>query len=56
MSIKQAEIWEVEFFPNRGSKIGKKRPAIVISDDTVGQLPLKIIVPITNWSPQLIDL
>lgn len=50
MSIKQADIWEVEFFPNRGSEIGKKRPAVVISHDKIGKLPLKTIVPITNWS------
>jgi len=48
--IMQGEIWEVEFFPNIGSEIGKKRPAIVVSYDTVGKLPLKTVVPITEWS------
>ncbi len=24
MNIKQGEVWEVEFFPNIGSEIGKK--------------------------------
>ena len=28
MNINQGEIWEVEFFPNVGSEIGKKRPAL----------------------------
>lgn len=50
MSIKQGEIWEVEFFPQIGNEIGKKRPALVVSDDRVGRLPLKTIVPITDWS------
>jgi len=50
MSINQADIWEVEFFPNRGSEIGKKRPAIVVSHNRIGKLPLKTIVPITDWS------
>lgn len=50
MSINQGEIWEVEFFPNVGSEIGKKRPALVVSHDLIGKLPLKTIVPITGFS------
>jgi mRNA interferase MazF len=50
MAINQGEIWLVEFFPNIGSEIGKKRSAIVINDNTIGKLPLKTIVPITDWS------
>ncbi len=49
MSIKQGEIWLVKFYPQVGSEISKLRPAIVISHDTVGRLPLKSIVPITDW-------
>ncbi|MEA2028275.1 MAG: type II toxin-antitoxin system PemK/MazF family toxin, partial [Campylobacterota bacterium] len=30
MSIKQGEIWLVEFFPQVGSEIAKLRPAIVV--------------------------
>ena len=52
MNIKQGEIWEVEFFPNIGSEIGKKRPALVVSYDGMGKLPLKTIVPITNFTPK----
>jgi len=50
MNINQGEIWEVEFFPNIGSEIGKKRPALVVSSDKIGKLPLKTVVPITNYS------
>jgi len=50
MNIKQGEVWEVEFFPNIGSEIGKKRPALVVSYDEMGRLPLRTIVPITNYS------
>lgn len=38
MSIKQNEIYLVEFFPKIGDEISKKRPAIVVSDDGVGKL------------------
>jgi len=48
-NIEQGEIWLVEFFPHRGSEIGKRRPAIVISHNSIGRLPLKTIVPITDW-------
>jgi len=50
MSINQAEIWLVEFYPKVGSEIAKLRPAIVVNHNTIGKLPLKTIVPITNWS------
>ena len=49
MSISQGEVWLVKFYPQVGSEISKLRPAIVISHDTIGRLPLKTIVPITNW-------
>lgn len=54
MSIKQGEIWLVKFYPQVGSEISKLRPAIVISHDTIGRLPLKTIVPITDWKANYI--
>ena len=50
MNINQGEIWEVDFFPNVGSEMSKKRPAVVVNCDEIGKLALKTIVPITNWS------
>ena len=35
--------------PTVGAEIKKTRPAIIVSDDSLGKLPLKIIVPITDW-------
>lgn len=49
MNIDQGEIWMVEFFPKVGSEITKLRPAIVVSHNEIGRLPLKTIVPITDW-------
>jgi mRNA interferase MazF len=49
MSISQGEIWMVTFYPQVGSEISKLRPAVVVSHDTIGRLPLKTIVPITDW-------
>ncbi len=49
MSINQGEIWMVEFFPKVASEITQLRPAIVVSHNEIGRLPLKTIVPITDW-------
>lgn len=46
----QKEIWLVTFYPNIGSEIGKKRPAVIVSNDDVGKLQLVTVVPITNWN------
>lgn len=35
--------------PTIGAEIRKKRPAIIVNDDELGILPLKVIVPITDW-------
>ena len=47
--MKQGEIWLVSLDPTEGAEIKKTRPAIIVNDDTLGKLPLKIIIPITDW-------
>ncbi len=47
--MNQGEIWEIDLSPTVGAEIKKKRPAVVINDDAIGILPLKVIVPITEW-------
>ena len=46
---KRGEIWLVNFDPTIGAEIKKVRPAVVISSDSVGKLPIKLIAPITDW-------
>ena len=46
---KRGEVWTVNFDPTIGTEIRKTRPAVVISSDAVGKLPIKLIAPITNW-------
>jgi len=48
-SPKRGEIWRVDFNPTRGAEIQKQRPAVVISSDALGKLPLKIVAPLTGW-------
>lgn len=47
--MKQNEIWLINLDPTIGAEIKKTRPAIIVNDNTLGILPLKIIVPITDW-------
>ncbi len=47
--MKQGEIWLVSLDPTIGAEIKKTRPAIIVNDNTLGKLPLKVIVPITDW-------
>jgi mRNA interferase MazF len=47
--MQRGEIWLVNLDPTIGSEIRKTRPAVILSSDLVGILPLKIIVPFTEW-------
>jgi mRNA interferase MazF len=49
MSYNQGEIWLVNLEPTIGAEIQKLRPCLIVSDDTIGKLPLRTVVPITNW-------
>ncbi|MBI4287620.1 MAG: type II toxin-antitoxin system PemK/MazF family toxin [Chloroflexi bacterium] len=48
-SPRRGEIWVVNFDPTIGAEINKTRPAVVVSSDAVGKLPVKLIAPITEW-------
>ncbi len=48
--MRKGEIWLVRLDPTVGDEIGKTRPVVVVSDDEVGILRLKVIVPITAWN------
>lgn len=45
----RGEIWLVNFDPTIGAEIQKTRPGVVISSDSLGKLPLRIIAPVTGW-------
>lgn len=47
--MKRGEVWLVNLDPTIGSEIKKTRPAVIVSSDLVGILPLKVIVPLTDW-------
>jgi mRNA interferase MazF len=47
--MNQGEIWLVDLNPTLGAEMNKTRPALIINDNGLGKLPLKVIVPITGW-------
>jgi mRNA interferase MazF len=46
---KRGDIWLANFDPTVGAEIKKVRPAVIVSSDGVGKLPIKLIAPITDW-------
>ena len=46
--MKQGEIWLINLDSTVGAEIKKTRPAIIVNDNALGILPLKIIVPVTD--------
>ena len=55
MTMQRGEIWLVNLDPTIGSEIRKTRPAVIISSDLVGILPVKVIVPFTEWKGRYIQ-
>ncbi|MBI1747915.1 MAG: type II toxin-antitoxin system PemK/MazF family toxin [Acidobacteria bacterium] len=45
----RSEIWLINLDPTIGAEIRKVRPAVIVNDNTIGILPLKVIIPITDW-------
>jgi mRNA interferase MazF len=45
----RGEVWLVRFDPSIGAEMRKLRPAVVLNLDAIGRLPLRIIVPFTDW-------
>jgi len=50
--MNQGEIWQIELDPVVGAEMKKSRPGLIINTDELGKLPLKVIVPITEWKDQ----
>lgn len=48
--MRRGQVWVYSPDPTVGDEIGKTRPAVIVSNDDIGTLRLKIIVPITGWN------
>jgi mRNA interferase MazF len=47
--MRRGEVWLVNLDPTLGAERRKTRPAVIVSSDLVGILPLRVIVPLTDW-------
>ena len=47
----RGEVWLVDFDPPVGAEMAKVRPAVIINEDHIGRLPLRLVVPIADWKP-----
>lgn len=53
--MRRGEVWLVEFDPTVGDEIRKLRPAVLVSDEGVGVLSLKVVVPVTKWQERFME-
>jgi mRNA interferase MazF len=54
--MRQGEIWLVNLDPAIGAEIKKTRPCVIVNDDSIGILPLKVIAPITEYKDRFKDV
>jgi len=47
--MRRGEVWLVNLDPAVGAEIQKTRPVVIISSDLMGKLPLRVVVPLTDW-------
>ena len=47
----RAEVWLINLDPTLGAEIKKTRPVIIVSSDAIGLLPLRVVIPLTDWKP-----
>lgn len=47
--MNRGDLWIINLDPTLGAEIKKTRPAIIVNNNAIGILPLKVIVPITDW-------
>ena len=42
----KGDVWLINLDPTIGAEIKKTRPAVIVSEDAIGVLPLKVVVPV----------
>jgi len=47
--MRKGEVWLINLDPTVGAEIQKTRLTIIVSEDAIGILPLRVIVPLTDW-------
>jgi mRNA interferase MazF len=47
--MNRGEVWIVDLTPSYGNEMRDPHPAVIINDDSIRELNLRVIVPITSW-------
>jgi len=47
--MRRGEVWLINRDPTIGAEIRKTRSAVIVSEDAIGILPLRVVVPLTEW-------
>jgi mRNA interferase MazF len=47
--MRKGEIWLINLDPTVGAEIQKTRPAVIVNEDAISILPLRVIIPLTDW-------
>ncbi|OJX40676.1 MAG: PemK family transcriptional regulator [Chloroflexi bacterium 44-23] len=45
----RGEVWLINLDPTIGAEIKKVRPVAIVSSDFIGILPLRVVIPLTDW-------
>lgn len=53
--MNRKEIWMIDLNPTTGAEINKIRPAVIVSSNNIGALPLRVIVPLSEWNERYIS-
>lgn len=56
LNMLRGQIWLYNSSPSFGDEIRKIRPGIIVNNDEIGVLRLKVIVPVTGWSNDFADV
>jgi mRNA interferase MazF len=47
--MRKGEVWLRNLEPTIREEIKKTRPAIIVNENVIGILPLRVIVQLTDW-------
>ncbi|NEQ97918.1 MAG: type II toxin-antitoxin system PemK/MazF family toxin [Cyanothece sp. SIO2G6] len=48
--MRRGQLWLYGADPTVGDEIGKTRPCVIVNNDEIGVLRLKVVVPVTGWN------
>jgi mRNA interferase MazF len=52
--MRKGDVWLINLDPTIGAEIKKTRPVVIVSEDSIGVLPLKVVVPVTDWKDRYV--